>query len=173
MILVHWARNSFYLSILVRLWNKKVFFKQARIRYWNQPVLSDEGKVCCSRKQREPFDGARTHVWQTSPDWEWNALPAASRLPLFVLILMYLNNRTLLCISKTQNKCRSTAFLQIEAFNLVCHYNGKLQCYTQQLIKMSLKLLHGDERCHLLRFYSLFTWILPVGCWLASVLLRL
>jgi len=25
----------------------------ARIRSWNQPVLSNEGKISCSRKQRE------------------------------------------------------------------------------------------------------------------------
>ena len=33
--------------ILVRLWN------HARIRFLNQPVLINEGKVSCSRKQRE------------------------------------------------------------------------------------------------------------------------
>jgi len=25
------------------------------IRYWNQPVLNNEGKVSCSRKQRQPL----------------------------------------------------------------------------------------------------------------------
>jgi len=40
------------------------YVNHARIRSWNQPVLSNEGKVCCSRKQREPVMGAQTHKWQ-------------------------------------------------------------------------------------------------------------
>ena len=35
----------------IRLWN------HARIRSWNQPVLSNNGKVSCSRKQRGPLMG--------------------------------------------------------------------------------------------------------------------
>ena len=31
----------------------------ARIRSWNQPVLSNESKVSCSRKQREPLMGLK------------------------------------------------------------------------------------------------------------------
>jgi len=31
------------------------YVNHARIRSWNQPVLSNEGKVSCSRKQREPL----------------------------------------------------------------------------------------------------------------------
>ena len=33
------------------------YVNHARIRSWNQPVLSSEGKVSCSRKQREPLMG--------------------------------------------------------------------------------------------------------------------
>ena len=39
---------------------KQAFFayvNQAWIRSWNQPVLSNEGKVSCSRKQRKPLTG--------------------------------------------------------------------------------------------------------------------
>ena len=39
--------------ILVWLWN------HARIRSWNQPVLSNKGKVYCSRKQRGPLMGLK------------------------------------------------------------------------------------------------------------------
>ena len=35
----------------IRLWN------HARIRSWNKPVLSNKGKVSCSRKQRGPLMG--------------------------------------------------------------------------------------------------------------------
>jgi len=33
------------------------YVNHARIRSWNQPVLSNEGKVSCSRKQRGPLLG--------------------------------------------------------------------------------------------------------------------
>ena len=33
------------------------YVNHARIRSWNQPVLSNESKVSCSRKQREPLMG--------------------------------------------------------------------------------------------------------------------
>jgi len=39
---------------------KQVIFayvNHARIRSWNQPVLSNEGKVSCSTKQRQPLMG--------------------------------------------------------------------------------------------------------------------
>ena len=43
---------SIYFSSIVRLWY------HARIRFWNLPVLSNKGKVSCSRKQQGTFDGA-------------------------------------------------------------------------------------------------------------------
>ena len=33
------------------------YVNHARIRSWNQPILSNEGNVSCSRKQREPLMG--------------------------------------------------------------------------------------------------------------------
>ena len=33
------------------------YVNHAQIRSWNQPVLSNEGKVSCSRKQRGPLIG--------------------------------------------------------------------------------------------------------------------
>ena len=43
--------------MLVRLCN------DARLRSWNQPVLSNKGKVSCSRKRTGVFDEARTHYF--------------------------------------------------------------------------------------------------------------
>ena len=42
--------------------------------------LSNEGKVSCSRKQRETFDGVQTHDWQITiqkpdPLSHWATLP--------------------------------------------------------------------------------------------------
>ena len=34
-----------------------LMLNHAQIRSWNQPVLSNDGKVLCSRKQREPLLG--------------------------------------------------------------------------------------------------------------------
>jgi len=36
------------------------YVKHARSQSWNQPVLSNEGKVSCIRKQREPLMGLTT-----------------------------------------------------------------------------------------------------------------
>ena len=35
------------------------YVNHARFRSWNQPVQSNEGKVSCSRKQREPLMGLK------------------------------------------------------------------------------------------------------------------
>jgi len=56
---------------------KQAFFAYVNhygIHSWNQSVLSNEGKVSCSRKQREPLMGARTHDWQATTDHESDAL---------------------------------------------------------------------------------------------------
>ena len=49
------SQSSIRPSIYVSFWN------QTQIRSWNQPVLSNESKVSCSSKQREPFIGIQTH----------------------------------------------------------------------------------------------------------------
>ena len=44
----------------VRMWNK------ARIRSWSEPVLSNEGKVSCLMKQRNPFTLPTEHATRLS-----------------------------------------------------------------------------------------------------------
>ena len=56
------------LIILVWLWN------HARIRFWSQPVLCKEGKVSCSRKQRDPLMG---FSYSRLTEYESDALPTA------------------------------------------------------------------------------------------------
>ena len=45
-----------YLSLIVKQ-ATFAYVNHAQIHAWNQPVLSNEGKVSCSRKQREPLMG--------------------------------------------------------------------------------------------------------------------
>ena len=51
-----------YLSLIVKQ-ATFAYVNHAQIHAWNQPVLSNEGKVSCSRKQREPLMGL-----QLTPD---------------------------------------------------------------------------------------------------------
>ena len=56
--------NLVYTTLFLFDCETSIFFtylNHARIRSWNQPVLRNEGKVSCSRKQREPLKGFRTH----------------------------------------------------------------------------------------------------------------
>ena len=39
-----------------------------RIRSWNKPVLSNEGKVSCSRKQRKPLLGLELTTVRHAPN---------------------------------------------------------------------------------------------------------
>ena len=64
----------------------------ARIRSWNQPVLSNKGKVSCSRKQQGPLLGLELttdrHPAITESDVRYplhQAVP--SRLSLFVVYM--------------------------------------------------------------------------------------
>ena len=43
------------------------YVNQARIRSWNQPVLSYEGNIFRSRKQREPLIGLELKAENTIP----------------------------------------------------------------------------------------------------------
>ena len=64
------TKHDFFIQFFFSSIAKQATFayvNYAPIGSWNQPVLSDEGKVSCSRKQREPkIDGARSHDWQAS-----------------------------------------------------------------------------------------------------------
>ena len=57
LLYVHNFYCWFILMYFSSIANKATFAyaNHAQIRSWNQPVLSNEGKVPCSRKQREPL----------------------------------------------------------------------------------------------------------------------
>ena len=69
------------------------YVNNARIHSWTQSVLSNEGKVSCSRKQKEPLMEPGTHDLQVSMDYESDALPTVPRRPLQCQILLNLDIR--------------------------------------------------------------------------------
>ena len=85
--------GNFYLIIIVKL--ILIYFSSivkqpicdyvntARILSRNQPVQSNGGKVLLN-ETKAAVDGAQTHNWQESTEYESDALPTAPRRLMFV-----------------------------------------------------------------------------------------
>mgnify|MGYP000488247438 CR=1 FL=1 len=61
------------------------YVNQARIRSWNEPVLSNEGKVSCSRKQRGPLLGLELTTDRHPPTTSQTRYPLCHAAP-YVLV---------------------------------------------------------------------------------------
>ena len=62
------------------------YVNHARIRSWNQPVLSNEGKVSCSRKQRGPSLGLKLTTDRYPPTTSQTRYPLRHATSLIGLI---------------------------------------------------------------------------------------
>ena len=61
------------------------YVNHARIRSWNEPVLSNEGKVSCSRKQQKPLMGLELTTDRHPPTTSQTRYPLCHAAPYVTL----------------------------------------------------------------------------------------